>query len=146
MVIGFTGTRYGMSNKQKEKVLWELKACGSILTDCIHGSCVGADVNFHNIVRENFPNVKITIRPGVSKKTGTNDGTRAFLEADVELPVDSFYSRNRAIVDSCEFLLATPFDDSRLGGTWQTILYAKKTNKFGGIIYPDGNRTLISKL
>lgn len=48
MVIGFTGTRHGMTNAQRDTVL---KLLSEKLTpsSAVHGDCVGADADFDAI-------------------------------------------------------------------------------------------------
>lgn len=78
MIVGFSGTRFGMTDYQKRNVkelLLEL-----LPEEVHHGDCVGADSEFHDIVREVLPNCRIVIRPGPD---GPN---RAWRDGDLLVP------------------------------------------------------------
>jgi hypothetical protein len=100
-ILGFTGTRKGMTTAQKEafsKLLMYLRP--NIFQ---HGDCIGADAEAHDIVRAYLPDVKIEARPGP-----TSAGLRANKKADVTHPVKSFLERNRDIVHNASAMVATP--------------------------------------
>lgn len=139
MRIGFTGTRYGMSPAQKATVTAFLK--GALPVGVEHGDCVGADADFHKIVRSLFTpqQCPITVRPGPGKEL------RAFCDGDAILPPKSHFARNRDIVDHTDLLVATPMfkHEQSSGGTWYTINYARKCKKKRPdlavfIVWPDG--------
>ena len=51
-----------------------------------------------------------------------------------------YLDRNRAIVDACDILYATPesmAEESR-GGMWHTVRYARRVGKPVVIVWPDG--------
>jgi hypothetical protein len=52
MKIGFTGTRKGMSQHQKEQFV--LKMFELDPSEFRHGDCEGADAEAHDIIREFF--------------------------------------------------------------------------------------------
>ena len=54
LVIGFTGTRNGMSEKQTERVREILSICREELRYlCVmHGDCVGADADFDALAKD----------------------------------------------------------------------------------------------
>lgn len=139
MIIGFTGTRNGMTSEQKEKVKQILAAVPKI-TGAVHGVCVGADEDFHSIIRENYPDVLIHGRPGVSAK-GTENDYRADCSVDMITITMPYFKRNREIVNECDILIATPAQMTRqqFGGTWYTVGYAEKINKSVYIVLPDGS-------
>ena len=123
IIIGFTGTRHGMSESQKEQFIKELNNYKNI--DFLHGDCVGADAEAHEIV-SNISGSYIIIHPPVDEKH------RAFCEGFSEkLPQLTHFARNRKIVDSCDLLIAAPLQDEpqQYGGTWYTIKYAQKKKK-----------------
>lgn len=67
---------------------------------------------------------------------------RAFTHCDRESEPRDYIARNHAIVDSTEFMIATPGGpEHQRSGTWSTIRYAKRVGKRVVIIMPDG-RTL----
>jgi hypothetical protein len=132
LVLGFTGTRSGMTDAQKNvfrRVILELKP-----TEFHHGDCVGADAEAHDIVRELLPECRIVVHPP------NKNELRAFKQGDLILKEDGYLSRNRSIVLLSTILIGTPWEETHgvSGGTWYTIDYAKKLNKLGNIIWPDG--------
>lgn len=127
MIIGFTGTRYGMNERQIRKVREYLSTHD--ISGVRHGACVGADQDFHNICVQQ--DVVIHVHPGYSKNNPEDDRWRAILEGGyLEYEAKPYFTRNRDIVDNCDILLATPFSpDNGKGGTWYTVNYAKKVGK-----------------
>jgi len=138
MNIGFTGTKRGMTEAQKESVRYILdtkikeKGEDEVIIGR-HGCCVGADNDFHNILRE-FPNVKIEGHPG------TTGEYRAWCECDVLHEVKPFLERNHTIVDQSNLMIATPGEMNEVlrSGTWATIRYSRKMNKELFQVFPDG--------
>jgi len=131
MKIGFSGTQTGMAPMQKLKVR-ELIFTFTF-DEAHHGDCIGSDEEFHDIIRELFPEVKIIIHPPIIATK------RAFCEGDrVRIP-ESYIVRNHNIVDETDVLLATPKGSEELrSGTWATIRWAKKRKRHIFIVYPDG--------
>lgn len=128
MIIGFTGTRSGMSDKQKKEVIEYLKYIedNQSITSTLHGGCVGADIDFHHIC-EKFHR---EVYPGHSAKTPENLSHRGkYPDADIIHPSQTHFKRNRDIVDRCDILIATPYNNIQRGGTWYTINYAEKLDK-----------------
>lgn len=123
MKIGFTGTREGMSQEQKEQFV--LKCIELGITEFHHGDCEGADAEAHDIIREFFPDVHIEVYPPKSTYR------QAFRKGDLHHPPDDYIPRDRKIVDNTEFLIGAPLqDDEQLrSGTWTTIRHARKTKK-----------------
>lgn len=135
MKIGFTGSRHGMTDEQKST----LTTLFSLTTakEFHHGDCVGADGEAHDIVRSFESGIIIHVRPGPYQMV------RALKRGDVKHPEKSYFARNRDIVDSADFMFATPnsFEEQAHGGTWYTIRYARKTKTSLCIIWPDGSTT-----
>lgn len=126
--VGFTGTRKGMSERQKNKLV-------EIFTDFRnggdqivfhHGDCEGSDAEADLIAR-NFK-AEIHIHPP------NNPKNRAFCyqEGDHIYPEKPYLVRDRDIVDAVQMMLAAPKDDKREefrgSGTWASYRYAKKQN------------------
>ena len=123
MKIGFTGTRQGMSQNQKEQFVLKLFELG--LTEFHHGDCKGADAEAHDIVREFFPNVYIVVHPPEITYT------QAFRKGDEHRVPKAYIKRDKDIVDETEYLLGAPLTTEEIwrSGSWTTIRHARKTNK-----------------
>ena len=122
MKIGFTGTRAGMSQNQKEQFVLKLFELG--ITEFHHGDCQGADADAHDIVREFFPDVKIIIHPPDKTKT------QAFKRGDFSPPKKPYIVRDKDIVNDTEHLIGSPLGEEVIrSGTWTTIRHARKTGK-----------------
>ncbi len=120
MIVGFTGTRQGMTDGQcsyLQKVLEEL-GC----TEFHHGDCIGADSQAAYLVRS-MRKVKIVCHPPADPKL------RAYVplrRGDSIHPVLPYRARNHAIVDACEHLCVGPRSNVEVdrSGTWATYRYA----------------------
>lgn len=127
MIIGFTGTQIGMSDRQKMSLRRHLVSVGA--TEFHHGDCIGADADAHWIAIG--LGCRIVIHPPeISSK-------RAFCKwADCELPAKPYLDRNHDIVDCCDKLIAAPksLEEELRSGTWATVRYAKKAGKPGVIL------------
>jgi hypothetical protein len=130
--IGFTGTRYGMTEAQKTMLRTHMQ---EIRGDVFHhGDCIGADAEAHAIALE--MGMKIVIPPPVDERH------RAFCTGYTEMrSALSHFARNRAIVDESEILLVGPFQMERqsYGGTWFTHDYGLKRSKKVMLALPDGS-------
>ena len=123
MKIGFTGTREGMSQHQKEQ--FALKIYELNPSEFHHGDCIGADADAHDIIRAIFPHIKIVIHPP-EKNTA-----RAFKTGDeIRLPY-GYIVRDRHIVNDTDYLIGSPLTNAEVirSGTWTTIRHARKTGK-----------------
>lgn len=139
MILGFTGTRNGMTAAQRATV-----DCLLIfrfnLTEAHHGDCLGADDEFANLCHALTPRPKIYARPGFSAKGYANDLRANNPHADVTHPEKTHFARNRDIVDVCDVLLVVPVASipQTSGGTWYSFGYAKKKKKPIVVVWPDG--------
>jgi hypothetical protein len=127
IVLGFTGTRSGMSEKQRERVETIFKNYEKTETPVrvVHGGCVGADKEFHDLAKQY--GFHITVRPGYSVASPEDLSHRCeYSDADFIYEPDTHFKRNRAIVEESNLMLATPYNDIERGGTWYTINYARK--------------------
>lgn len=126
MIVGFTGTRNGMTIQQKGQVTIELqlllveKGIGNV----VHGDCIGADEDFDRICWG--LNIPRHIRPC------TYEDMRAHCEKNgakvIAEPINPM-ARNRAIIADCDVLIACPPNSTpikRGSGTWATIRYGQK--------------------
>jgi hypothetical protein len=131
MIIGFTGTQKGMTEKQKKSVLELLLNFSP--KEVHHGDCIGADFDFDKSAR--IIKAEIHIHPpDIDKK-------RAFCKPDKLYPKKPFLMRNQDIVNKSDMLFATPnnFKELQRSGTWSTIRKARKKGITIYIIYPNGN-------
>jgi len=133
MKVGFTGTREGMTEDQKE-TLYKL-LLDPLPDEFHHGDCVGADEEAAEIASE--LGIQVVAHPPDDSKL------RAYYEHnDKTLVPIPYLVRNMNIVDEVEWLIAAPKNrvDKR-GGTWYTIRYAKGNLIDNTIIWPDGSTT-----
>jgi hypothetical protein len=136
--IGFTGTSEGMTDLQKislVKFLEDMKAKGA--HSFHHGDCVGADEQAHHIALE--MGYCIVIWPPVKQEK------RAYCTGACSIMTpDSYFARNRSIVDNTDILVGASVADRPLarGGTWYTIDYALKS-KDAYVIWPAGALSLM---
>lgn len=147
LIVGFTGTRHGMTEAQKAAVEEKLThlICGDHGHSCEmrvvvhHGDCVGADADFHRIARRlGFP---VVIHP---PDVGA---LRAHCEKfpDSELPTVleplPYLDRNQVIVAIARIVIATPAEmtEQVRSGTWSTIRRARRNGEaVTHVFLPDG--------
>jgi hypothetical protein len=132
MKIGFTGTKEGMTNHQKDMVGLILifhSLCGGI-EEVHHGDCIGADDQFNDMAGE------LCLRR-VHHPSDVNK-RRAWGKAETILPTKPPLTRNHDIVDAVDMMIATPkeWQEVLRSGTWATIRYCGKQEKMIHIIYP----------
>jgi hypothetical protein len=153
LIVGFTGTRDGMTPEQKTTFVEVLSPYHGRF-DFHHGDCLGADDEAHGLVVGdlllNDPgsgDPRIAIHPPSDPKLRAR--RRPCLEfGDWLCPEKPYLERNRDIVDACDMLIACPkerrpdipVDPTNLysGGTWYTVRYAQTVDKPITIIWPDG--------
>lgn len=135
MILGFTGTRRGMTDAQAAAV-------AGILSDrwagFHHGDCVGSDAEAHALARA--AGVAVTLHPP------TVATHRAFCDgATFELAPLPYLARNAAIVDVCDLLVACPAEmvEQRRGGTWWTWRHAGRLRVRRMLVLPDGTTGLV---
>ena len=132
MIVGFTGTKQGMTRKQRAVLEeWLAARSGGVF---LHGDCVGADAQAHKIAaRCGFA---ITIYPPEKNKH------RAFCRGAFEtLPPMEYLVRDRLIAANCDHLVAAPrtMAEEVRSGTWYTVRYARRLRKPVTIIWPNGS-------
>lgn len=129
-ILGFTGTRHGMTVQQKTtltRFLWGV-------TELHHGMCEGSDKECHNIARS-LGGIWIVGHPPINKKLFAD------LDVDELREPKDYLSRDWDIVQESEELAATPhtLQEYPHSGTWTTIGYAVQAKRWVRIIYPDGS-------
>jgi hypothetical protein len=133
MIVGFTGTRDGMTREQGERaaqIVHEQRP-----TEVHHGCCVGADAELHAVAKWFW---------SVVGHPGPQGQHRAELTGFARLhPAKDFGDRNQDIVDACDVLVAAPkeYSEQPSGGTWQTVRRARRAGKRVIIVWPDGSTT-----
>jgi hypothetical protein len=133
-ILGFTGTRHGMTVQQKArlaKLLWGV-------AELHHGMCVGSDAECHKIARS-LGGIWIVGHPPINKKLYA-----ANLDVDELRESKDYLPRDWDIVQESEELIATPrtLQEFPRSGTWTTIGYGVKARKWVRIIYPDGKEEI----
>lgn len=146
MIVGFTGTRNGLTEPQRDALLDEINQLKPRFW--LHGACVGADAEGVALVLDwAFKNhsVRVFALPGKSA-SGPEEHSlqdiRALDDSHVIRETKTYFERNRDIVNECDVLVACPgtMEELNHGGTWYTIRYARKLSKRVVIIWPDGSR------
>lgn len=141
-VIGFTGTRRGITIQQAASLHLQLSALARYFqaqgrgARGLHGSCVGADASFDRAcARLGLGTVCI---PGTID--GKSDHRWLAKTAAVELePPTPTLQRNRRIIELSDVMLACPDGEERMrSGTWSTIRKARRARKHGMIVMPSG--------
>ena len=130
MVVGFTGTRRGLTEAQAG-VLRRLLVG---VDEFVHGDCVGADEAARDIAHD------VGVHRIISRPCTIRD-MRAWTDCHVVHIAKPPLVRNRDIVDNVSRLIACPSHDQEevRSGTWYTIRYARKRNKPIIIITPSGD-------
>jgi hypothetical protein len=127
--IGFTGSRMGMNEQQKDLLLSELHRLGA--TELHHGDCVGADAQAHEVARK--LGLHIVGHPPKAS------GLRAFCDCDEVREPAGFITRDHNIVLETQILIAAPDGPERVrSGTWTTVRYSRRLQRPNVIIMPGG--------
>lgn len=134
MIVGFTGTRAGMSDAQRGAVESFLRAWHVMAF--VHGDCVGSDAQAD----------AIAVKLGLARvlRPCTIESMRAHCERNgghllkVYKP-EAPLARNEKIVGDAMIMLATPNGPETLrSGTWATIRRARTAKKHIVILFPSG--------
>ena len=124
MNLGFTGTRQGMSERQRDALerLFQVLAETSTFR---HGCCIGADTEASKIAGK-FPSIKVIGYPPTNTEKADSSAY-----CDETLPPQNYISRNHSIVDDCDILIAAPIGriEWQRSGTWATVRYAQKIGR-----------------
>jgi len=128
MRIGFTGTRKGLTVQRAVQLRNALETISP--ESVVHGDCIGADAQFHDICRE------LGIRP-IELRPCDIASQRAGCIADKVYPVKPPLERNRDIVNDCDMLIACPSGHTEIlrSGTWQTVRYARKVGRIMLVLF-----------
>lgn len=133
MNIGFTGSREGMTGRQKTFV-WEMLLL--LQEDSIfhghHGDCIGSDAQFHEMMVQ--LGGEVTIHPPKKREFRAfcdSGATNKWLEKD-------YLERDRDIVQCSDLLIATPKENIEIkrSGTWYTVRFAREKKIPTLVVYP----------
>jgi hypothetical protein len=135
-VVGFTGTRSGMTPAQAEAVdalLARLAAADPTRPLCgLHGDCLGADADFDAICKRR--RIPVKLRPSSLPDMRARCDSEAIAEPRPPL------SRNREIVADSDVLIACPFSGAEIvrSGVWATIRAMRRHRRPIYVVAPDG--------
>lgn len=141
-ILGFSGTRRGMSRDQWLTLMLVLPSLDPKPDQFWHGDCVGADVQFHDAVLRNFGgHAHIELWPSNLRSRARCDILYSFPGSRYTIhPPGNAADRTRFIARSSKVLIATPLaDESQSPGTWLAIKTAVSAKKQVIIIWPDGH-------
>ena len=138
MIVGFTGTRDGMTQAQKCQV--ECLLLNFQPQTVHHGDCIGADADFSEIV------VKLNharkLNAHIVGHPCNLHSQRAHCIVNEERPVLEPRERNQNIVNESGLIIVTPREFSwpkhHRSGTWMTCGIAKNMHKRLMVVWPDG--------
>lgn len=140
MIIGFTGTREGLTN---QRLAWLYRLFEDASPDLLtvhHGACVGADASVHSIALE--AGVHIHVWPPVDTKYLVQEclSSHELVTVHHAMP---YLVRDREIVRAAGGLVALPKQNEQpdrllWGDTWYTVNFAERMNKPVTICYPNG--------
>lgn len=136
--IGFTGTRRGMTDRQKEQ-LWGLVRHRRFFFH--HGACAGADEDAHSIVGAAYWCYGRVAHPASDVSPQWQAIDRLVIEPrDIVLPPRAALKRSKIIVEKSEYIIATPYEDrpTQRSGTWATLRIAWRLKKPWSVILPNG--------
>lgn len=142
-ILGFTGTREGMSKVQAQTLYALLTALGRGDHTFHHGMCVGADTEAERIVLLAHPTCWVIGHPPENKRLFSDSR----LTHEV-LPAKAYLVRNHEIVSAAELLIAAPKEGqepetaARGQGTWSTVRFARAEHKPIYVVWPDGRLTV----
>ncbi len=140
MIIGFTGTRKGLSSKQMMALDAWVKENESHITGLLHGCAIGADVWMVRRIKACSKFIPVYGYPCHIEKDTAKDAIKM---SDTVYRKARPLDRNRTIVSHCARLIACPalMEEEQRSGTWATIRYARKEECAVTIFWPDGTIT-----
>jgi len=137
MIISFTGTQVGMTDKQKGELRNRLKELRPLLF--VHGGCVGADDEADAIAASEGIDRLIIVGPYGPKRVldlkWQNRGSNFIIK---DFKVASPLKRNPIIVRAGVRLIACPQQMKEIirSGTWTTVRIARRLGKDVEVIEP----------
>lgn len=130
--VGFTGTRNGMTPKQRESVKQLLITLNPKCA--VHGDCIGADADFDAICES--LGIARSSRPCTLTNMRAHTGAR-----EIAPPKHPMVRNSEIVADSCHMIgCPNGFERIKKGsGTWATIGMAEKAGVPLTIVFPDGS-------
>lgn len=136
MFVGFTGTRQGLTQPQRNELavalsdLLRVADTNNLPHEFHHGDCIGADYEAHYLARK--LGWTIVVHPPENTKY------EAWCIADQRRPSFPFLTRNHNIVRATDLLIACPRSnvEELRSGTWATIRYAREIGRPVHILEP----------
>jgi len=138
--FGFSGSEHGLTVPQRNTLTRLLTPQTGMTPGFVrHGSCIGADDQFGWIAH--------TLGYWVILHPPNNPRKRAYSYCDEILPEEPYLTRNHHIVDSSPRMLFGPgtMEETLRSGTWATVRYAKKAERNGVIVLPNGTPVNLSE-
>lgn len=142
MIIGFTGTRDGLTNKQLAWLVttFEDGVADGTIREVHHGACVGADASVHAQALE--CEVPVHVWPPVNPRYIAVETLTPHRLVTVHARMP-YLDRDRVIVGAAAGLIALPKQNEQpdrmlWGGTWYTVDFAERMMKPVIICYPNG--------
>ena len=137
-ILAFTGPRDGMQFAQFNTLRAQLTRLAPSLHTALHGGCVGADAQFHQLLREqNLLSITEVYWSDITAQRAIlPDLSLVRRQHDPDDPL----LRNEVMARRCDLLIATPAEtkEKLRSGTWTTIRRARKFGKRILYIWPDG--------
>lgn len=146
VTIGFTGTKQGTTEAQRERLSDVIDEAARDHDAMVahHGMCKGADINFHVLVRLDYPDAVIHGWPGVNREG--RSPTRGDCQVDVLHPEMWYIDRDEEIVrevleaNGSGLMIACPRGhvEEQRSGTWTTVRRARDAGVELLLVFPDG--------
>lgn len=137
-VVAFSGSRHGMSDRQRQHVfdtLWYRPAGEALF---VHGGCVGADETAHVYAVSLGWDVVVFPCTIESARAPIREHTISRPSVFVHRPMPPL-ERNALIVKGASVLVACPDGPERMrSGTWSTVRRARAAGVTVVAVLPDG--------
>lgn len=151
MILGFTGTRRGMTPFQRANLP---KVLAALPSRFLHGGAVGADEEIDAFLAPMYhaqtsgsarlfamitgADLPIVVYPTRDRYEHWKSEAPFPAVREVNEPYDNPLARNRIIARYCDHLLAAPatVKEVRRSGTWATVRYAREARKPVTILLP----------
>ena len=137
MIVGFTGTKKGMTDVQKKVVQELVKRLKPF--EFHHGDCVGADEQADGIAA--LFNPEIHVHPPTDNKLRAHTQLKTDGVRRVIWPPEPYLKRDESLAHVSDVLIATPkeFEEVIRSGTWTTVRRARKAKRKIYKVFPDGS-------